>query len=411
MIVVSHGRPALLRRALIGIGQLFYRPFELVVVADDAGLAAISDLPFVDQIKTARQETQNISAARNRGVDLAGGEIVAFIDDDAVPEPTWLNHLVSPFADPDCAASTGTVLGRNGISVQWANRAVDDEGRAFPVPEGALPAPLAIKLEGTNMALRREVLAGVGGFDEGFGFYLDETDLAFRLRRAGHATALSPLATVHHGYAESTRRRADRVPLSLREIGTSTALYLRKHAPRDRLQPALDTLRADQASRLAVLRRAGRLDDVTCESLLSGLEHGIASGCDLTLSPPRFPRPAPPFQPLSTTEPPPPLVLSGRWFSRFRLDRAAAARAAQGHSVSLFLLDHTVRAHSVRFTADGVWRQTGGLFGPSRRDQRRLTIWSFRQRIADETQRLAGIRWPSMVEKDQSVVAQDHAPS
>ena len=105
----------------------------------------------------------NISAARNLGADLAGGDILAFIDDDAVPEPTWLNHLVSPLSETHCAAVTGTVLGRNGISVQWANRVVDAEGRAFPAPEGPLPDGLAVKLEGTNMGLRRDVLARLAG--------------------------------------------------------------------------------------------------------------------------------------------------------------------------------------------------------------------------------------------------------
>ena len=58
----------------------------------------------------------------------AAGEIVAFIDDDAVPEPTWLNHLVAPFGRFDVAAAGGFVRARNGIS--WrSSRAVAGQRR------------------------------------------------------------------------------------------------------------------------------------------------------------------------------------------------------------------------------------------------------------------------------------------
>ncbi|MCB2152739.1 MAG: glycosyltransferase, partial [Rhodobacteraceae bacterium] len=57
--------------------------------------------------------------ARNLGLAAAAGEIVAFIDDDAVPEPRWLARLTAPFADPGIAAAGGFVVGRNGISFQW----------------------------------------------------------------------------------------------------------------------------------------------------------------------------------------------------------------------------------------------------------------------------------------------------
>ena len=405
VIVVSHGRPALLRRALAGIGQLFYRPFELVVIADDTGLAAIADLPLAARIKTARQDVANISAARNRGADLAGGDILAFIDDDAVPEPTWLNHLVSPLTETHCAAVTGTVLGRNGISVQWADRVVDACGCASRAPNGNLPAGLAVKLEGTNMGIRRDVLAALEGFDEGFRFYLDETDLSYRLMKAGQVTAFAPLATVHHGFAESVRRRADRVPLSVWDIGVSSALYLRKHAPPEWVEPALEALRQEQTARLARWREAGRLDDAGMQTLLTGLEDGIVTGRGLPLATGRAIVASPPFKPLVQTEPPPPVVLSGRWFSRTRLERRARSCVAQGHSTSLFLFGHTVRAHSVRFTKDGVWQQSGGLFGPSRRDQARFTNWSFRARIAQEFTRLEGIRWTAPLRKWQDRAA------
>lgn len=393
VIVVSHGRPALLRRAVIGIGQMFYRPFELVVVADAEGLAALSDLPFADRIKTALQHSPNISAARNAGSDLAAGDILAFLDDDAVPEPTWLNHLVSPLSETDCAASTGTVLGRNGISVQWANRAVDVLGRPHQMA-GAVPPPShAVKLEGTNMAIRRAVLSALGGFDEGIGFYLDETDLAFRLFKAGHKTALAPLATVHHGYAASLRRSEDRVPLGLFQIGSSTQLYLRKHGTSADQAQGLAHMKAEQSTRLARFQAAGKLDAAEKARLLVDLDLGQREGMGLPCDFHRSFTANRDFMPLMDGDAAMPKLFAGRWTNRRWLLAQAKSVAQQGGSVTLMIFDHTVRAHRVTFTQDGIWLQRGGLFGPSDRDQQRFTLWSLSGRIKAETARVRKIRW------------------
>jgi GT2 family glycosyltransferase len=392
VVIVSHGRPALLRRALIGVSQLFYRPFEVVVIADRAGLDAISDLPFSDKVKSELQAMPNISAARNQGVDLAAGEIVGFIDDDAVPEPTWLNHLTVPFADPELVAATGTVLGRNGISVQWGQRSVDAQGVAYRF-ETQLPAKHAVKLEGTNMAIRRRALTALGGFDPGFSFFLDETDLAWRLMTAGMQAGFAPLATVHHGYAESLRRSATRVPRSLFQIGASSALYLRKHGDPEMTEARVRELLQEQSDRVQGFVRRGDVSVDGMRRLLEDLQAGIAEGRAIDIAPTRtFITPSD-FQPLITDQAPEPLILTGRRFQRKALEDQAERAAGQGRSTSLVLLAPTVRAHRVSFSNTGVWVQSGGLFGPSDRNQPRFRYWDFAARIAEERARLAGIRW------------------
>jgi hypothetical protein len=180
----------------------------------------------------------------------------------------------------------------------------------------------------------------------------------------------------------------------LREIGESSALYLRKHVPQG-VAPALDRVRRQQSVRLAVLQKARKIETRHAARLLQGLEVGIATGLAKPLMLARPLPAAPEFMPLLTQPAKPPAVLSGRWFSGARLTRDAQDLAADGRSVSLFVLGHTVRAHRVEFTPDGVWRQSGGLFGPSDRAQRRFTGWSFMRRISAETGRLEKIRWIS----------------
>jgi glycosyltransferase involved in cell wall biosynthesis len=98
VVIVSRGRPASLSLCLMGVARLVYAPYEIVVVADALGLEAARALPFAAALKLVAFDEANISAARNAGVLAAGGEIIAFIDDDAVPEPAWLAHFAAAFA-------------------------------------------------------------------------------------------------------------------------------------------------------------------------------------------------------------------------------------------------------------------------------------------------------------------------
>ena len=122
VVIVSRHRAPGLRRCLTGLAQLYYPNFEIVVVADPDGIAAARDWAGDRPVKLAAFDEPNISTARNLGIAQAAGDLVAFIDDDAAPEPTWLDHLCAPFQDPKVAASGGFVRGRNGKSRQGLRR-------------------------------------------------------------------------------------------------------------------------------------------------------------------------------------------------------------------------------------------------------------------------------------------------
>ncbi len=161
VIIVSRGRPDALLRCLTAVAQVQYRPFEVVVVACPAGIAVTETLDILPDIKCIAFDEANILAVRNLGLVHAAGEIVAFIYDDAVPEPQWLRHLMAPAVRSDVAAMGGFVRGRNGISFQYMARTLDATGGAHEVEIDPLQATVlvppkgrAIKTEGTNMAFR-----------------------------------------------------------------------------------------------------------------------------------------------------------------------------------------------------------------------------------------------------------------
>jgi GT2 family glycosyltransferase len=394
VVIASHGRPRALRRCLIALSQSSLDALEAVVVADSEGLEAVAQLPFADRIKTVLQAEANISQARNDGIARAAGEVVAFLDDDAVPEPTWAAAIVSAFAaSAGLSAVTGPVLGRNGISLQWGPVVVDRRGRDIPVEAGTMPPQgTVLKLHGTNMAVRRAALELVGGFDPAFRYFLDDTDLARRLAAEGMGAQWLDRAQVHHAFAASERRTADRVPLSLHDIGASTAVFLRKHAP-DEMDNALRRLVDDQRIRLFRFVRRRKLGARDVERLMHSLRDGIDDGLGRTSGEVGTLHRGQAFLTLTATPPQRDVVICGWRLHAARLRTDAEDFTSDGARVTLFLFEPTPRAHKVAFVDGGWWEQTGGLYGRSDRKAPRIQPWRARSRLFDEFRRIAATRF------------------
>lgn len=395
VIVVSRHRTAALTRCLTGIAQQDHPVFEVIVVADPAAAAAVRAQGMA--VKLVEFDEANISAARNAGLALAAAPVVTFIDDDAVPEPTWLSRLVTPFEDARVIAATGFVRGRNGITLQWRCVEVDRFGQDHPLAVPDHPtlhdgtAQRAVKTIGTNCAFRRDALFWIGGFDPAFRFYLDEADVNLRLAPFG-LTAIVPLALVHHGYEASAHRRADRVPLSLHEIAASTAVFLRRHAPQSDPDAAFGQLRAHQSARIDSHRAAGRLSDAEGAHLMTSLTDGWAEGCTRDLKPLVARVGSAAFQHLPGTGPRPGLLLAGRIWQRRSLHVRAQAAVANGFVVTVICLDPSMRALRQHFGVQGYWVQAGGLFGRSDRSAKRFRAIRFGSRIAEEAASTARFR-------------------
>jgi GT2 family glycosyltransferase len=398
VVVPSLGRPGELDRCLAGLSKLLYRPYEVVVVACDEGRAAIARHLGQPHVRSVRNDGTGVSAARNAGIEASGGEIIAFIDDDAVPEPTWLDHLVSAMEETRAAAATGFVRGRNGISFQWRGRTIRPDGFIDPLPDRGEAARVpgrdegALMLEGANMAFRRDALLRLGGFDPAFRFYMDDADISLRVRDAGLAAALVPLAQVHHGFAPSRLRRRDRMPLDLYDNGRSLAIFLRRHIGPDGMAPALAAHREGERRRVLRYMVTGHCEPRDVRTLLSRFDHGARDGTRDDVPAPPGIRPGGGPSIFREDDVPRTRVLAGRAWSRAGLRRAARDAADRGEVVSLFRFGPTSLYHHVRFDPAGYWEQTGGLFGRADRSEPLVRLRSFRRRLAEEVHRVAKVR-------------------
>jgi hypothetical protein len=373
VIVVSRHRAAALRRCLAWrCNSRIIRRFEVIVVADPA-LDSKPPRAFRHALLVALDEA-NISAARNAGIwrrrPSSGAGWWPSSTDDAVAEP---------------------VVGANGFSFEWTAGTVDRTltyGR-LEVPQDRVSlhrgAPdCAIEIKGVNCAYRREVIAQLGGFDPNLAYYLDETELNLRLAATGAQIAVVPLARVHHAKAASAIRRSDRTPLSLWNIGASTALTLRRHASVAQLAEGEARMTRHEETKLAVLLKAGRITADDSARLAASLRTGFRDGLDRELAPlaplgrsrgafAQWPSPARQVR-----------VFRGRSWQAVRLDREARAHVAAGGIARVIRLSPTSLFHRLRFLPEGYWLQTGGLFGKSLRSDPLWRFWQFSARCKRE---------------------------
>lgn len=407
VIIVSNARPAGLARVLKALEYQRFDQFEVIVV---------SDLPDGERPQTPLQvrwfdySERNISRARNIGLAQARGTLVAFIDDDAVPEFGWLAALVPVFGDPRVASAGGFVRGRNGVGLQSGAVLVDRLGRDIPVrledtaPRIFAPDPQRfLKTVGTNSIYRRDALMAIGGFDGAFRFFLDEADVNLRLAEAGWHAASVPTAEVHHGFAAGPLRTNHRVPTSLFEIGASLALWLARYAPAADHAARLAGFRAEQNRRMEAHYLLGRVTRADWRRRLAEVEAGFADGrhreAELMAARPQKsadPGPDParrPFVPvtLRTTGRRRlfvvPMVAPGGQVAD------AAAAAAEGDEVTVFRPNPTQRPVWVAYGGDGAFHHRFGWLGKGSRDDPR-PVGGLANRIALERKRISAQRGP-----------------
>jgi len=159
VIICADGRPEALVNAVASLTQLNGPDFELCVVCGPTDPTLPELLrPWEGRVTIGFHPARNISAARNAGLKLTSGEIVAFIDDDALPEPEWLEQIVAAFGDSAVGAAGGIVMDHTGARAQYRYVSGDRLGNvdwhiAEARPEFCFPLSFTFPyVQGTNCA-------------------------------------------------------------------------------------------------------------------------------------------------------------------------------------------------------------------------------------------------------------------
>lgn len=245
VIVPTFRRPAALSSTLRALSALNFPPgrYETIVI-DDAADEATRELveetarSAVPDIRYFAQPNSGVATARNRGAQLARGDVLIFLDDDMLVEPNHIRrHLAARASHGDCVvnghwdfapevkkALTATPFGRFRIEVEdWVREGIAkrplDDGRVMPAAVTAC-----------NMSIDRRRFLELGGFDESFPFAGFE-DYEFSHRAADAGCRFIYDAEIHLLHNDNR--------LTLQEFcerqrrGALTAVYLASRRPEE----------------------------------------------------------------------------------------------------------------------------------------------------------------------------------
>ncbi len=267
LVIPTHNRKDTLRRCLAAATGQCYPDYEIIVVDDGSmdGTVEMVRRAF-PQVRYIRQEpNRGPAAARNRGIEAAFGEIIAFTDDDCLLPPDFLSRLADGYRRyPEVAGVGGyleapeEILGSNPfaryeayVTHQVYHAGSEEYLGGFECPAG-----------GTNsMSYRRAVLLEVGGFDESFPYAAGEdADLKWRVVQRGYRLLYVPMKVLHlqpytlrsfwhqhlrhgQGAVHFERKYRGRPPSIARLVLRLAARITRWTSDLFRLRPALATVK------------------------------------------------------------------------------------------------------------------------------------------------------------------------
>ena len=258
--VCTRNRPGQLARALESLLAQYPAPAEVIVIDNAPGdpAAAVLIAERFPGVRYLREPVPGLDFARNRALHAAVGDIVAFLDDDAVAGPGWCEALRLVFeGEPKVAVCTGQVepliLESPGQLLFEVNGGFGRGNRRIRLPDDATrplhgwPAPLiawAVSVgSGCSYAVRRAVALELGGFDEALDLGAPlagggDHDLLWRALESGWLVEYQPAALAWHEH------RRELAAVHSQIVGHQRALlaFLSKHVARAPLRSGLPLL-------------------------------------------------------------------------------------------------------------------------------------------------------------------------
>jgi glycosyltransferase involved in cell wall biosynthesis len=203
IVIPTRDRPEALEACLAALAAQSTSPerFEVVIV-DDGGSVELEDV--VDRhreplrITLSRRPHAGPAAARNAGAELARGTVLAFTDDDCLPEPGWLAAIASAVErSPDCLVGGRTENALVSNRCSEASQSVI----AYLYAEGLRRTGELPFVTSNNLALDHQLFDALGGFDASFPeAAAEDRDLSARCKARGGSLVYEPVAVVRHAH-------------------------------------------------------------------------------------------------------------------------------------------------------------------------------------------------------------------
>ncbi len=232
VIIPTYNRAGIISRTIENVFEQTYSNFEIIVVDDGSADDTQATLrQFGSRIRVINQLNAGPSAARNRGIEAARGEIIAFQDSDDLWMPTKLARQVSILervgsAVPCCLCNARMEFTTRPITTSFELAPIRppfEEGVWSNVPEVLSTTSV---LFNQCVAVRTEVLRKIGGFNESMDF-MEDYDLSLRLALEGNSWAYirEPMVIWQQGSPHSWYQRAMAKEIRIKEYSLATREY------------------------------------------------------------------------------------------------------------------------------------------------------------------------------------------
>jgi len=197
-----------LKKSIPSLMQTNYPNFEIIVVDNGSTDESVSFLrrkyPSVHVL--GLRSNRGVSFAYNAGVAVASGRFISFLNNDMEFDPNWLLPLVSMLQTDDRAAGCDSKylsyyererIDGSGGAGRFIDKYGNNKSRGRgEYDKGQFDMPQEV-FYGTSL-FRKDLVEKVGGFDESFFAYYDETDLCWRLHRMGYSIIYVPESVIYH---------------------------------------------------------------------------------------------------------------------------------------------------------------------------------------------------------------------
>lgn len=211
IVICTYNRGDYLDRCLDYLSKNYSNAFEVIVVnGPSTDNTDIVLKKWMDRIIVKTNPERNLSCSRNIGIEASSGDLIAFIDDDAIPFLDWVDCILDYYngAHNFVAGVGGPTYYSGTLKFQAVDIFVNEYGSGIINPTEEIKKDMSFKrsLLGTNSVFRRDYLVSVGGFDEEYDYFLDETDVCFRLINNGYLINHYSEAYLRHEFAQSENR-------------------------------------------------------------------------------------------------------------------------------------------------------------------------------------------------------------